>query len=140
MRRGRGRPGMRTPTGARQGRGQKVLFSLLSLITHHEDRIASAAPQVVQEQHATPRTSHVAFAPNLCNRECCPTARRLESQAAARALGPRAAQHSTAQHSIAQRSAAYRGGGGGGGGGGGSLARLRMRALHQANGTPSSDD
>ena len=110
------------------GKGSEGSFVLLSLITHHEilrigsDRhhqhqqlrlLSSAAPQVVQEQQ------HVA--PRICTQSVQPRVqpRRKKTRAAARRhLAPLAPeQHSTAQHIVAV----------------GSLARLRMRALPQAN-------
>jgi hypothetical protein len=90
------------------GKGSEGSFVLLSLITHHEIlRIGSPSPATeATEQRCTAsstgaaarRTSHVAYAPNLCNRECSPAARRLGQQlvAISRPWPP----SSTAQHSV----------------------------------------
>jgi hypothetical protein len=96
------------------GKGSEGSFVLLSLITHHGDpeilRIGSPSPVPATEERCTAsstgaaacRTSHVAFAPNLCNRECCPAARRLGQQLAlGRHLAPLAPeQRSTAKRSV----------------------------------------
>jgi hypothetical protein len=94
-------------------------------------RIGSPLPVPATEERCTAsstgaaacRTSHVAFAPNLCNRECCPAARRLGQQLALVAISRPWPPSSAAQHSAACRRLVVVG----------SLARLRMRALHQAN-------
>jgi hypothetical protein len=79
--------------------------------------------------HLARRTSHLH---PICATESA--APPQEDSSLGQQLAPLAPeQRSTAQHSAAKRSVSWWCGGG-------SLARLRMRALHQANGTPSSDD